>query len=104
MIRTTIAVAGLAIALINPAFSQESPYSFVRGIRRRRQRNAPARIPTSSVRSRPIASGILRSRPKASSMATAPLVSRTAGPGALQPPDHARSASPLTLIHPMAQE
>jgi len=31
MIRMTIVVAGLAIALINPAFSQGSPYSFVRG-------------------------------------------------------------------------
>ena len=31
MSRTTIAVAGLAIALISPPFSQGSPYSFVRG-------------------------------------------------------------------------
>ena len=31
MIRTTLAVVGLATALINPVFSQGSPYSFVRG-------------------------------------------------------------------------
>jgi hypothetical protein len=31
MIRTTLAVVGLATVLINPVFSQGSPYSFVRG-------------------------------------------------------------------------
>jgi hypothetical protein len=31
MIRITLAIAGLAMVLINPIFSQGSPYSFVRG-------------------------------------------------------------------------